>query len=64
MISWDVVGLDLSGLSLVGLVCGKQQVRSLWAWLLVWLQVGCLLALLVLATGEMPVSMVRFWLHV
>jgi hypothetical protein len=42
MISWDVVGLDLSGLSLVGLVCGKQQVRSLWAWLLVWLQVGCL----------------------
>jgi hypothetical protein len=30
MISW--VGLDLSGLSLVSLVCGMQQVRSLCAW--------------------------------
>jgi hypothetical protein len=33
MISWGLVGLDLSGyLSLVGLVRGTQQVRSLCAW--------------------------------
>jgi hypothetical protein len=30
MISW--VGLDLLGLSLVGLIHGMQQVRSLCAW--------------------------------
>jgi hypothetical protein len=27
-----LVGLDLSGLSLVSLFRGMQQVRSLWAW--------------------------------
>jgi hypothetical protein len=33
MISWGLVGLDLSGfLGLVGLVRGMQQVRSLCAW--------------------------------
>jgi hypothetical protein len=32
MISWGLVGLDLSGfLVLVGLVCGMQHVRSLCA---------------------------------
>jgi hypothetical protein len=31
MISWVMVGLVLLGLSLVGLVRGMQQVRSLWA---------------------------------
>jgi hypothetical protein len=42
MISWDMVGLDLLDWSLVCLVRGMQQVRSLCAWLLVWLQVGCM----------------------
>jgi hypothetical protein len=49
-ISWDVVALDLSGLSLVGLVHGMQHVRCLCAWLL--------------ATGGMPMSVVRFSLQV
>jgi hypothetical protein len=40
-----MVGLDLLGLSLVILVDGMQQVQSLCAWFLVWLQVGCLRAL-------------------
>jgi hypothetical protein len=47
-----MVGLDMSGLSLVGLVRGMQQVRSLCAWFFV------------LATGGMPMSVVRFWLQV
>jgi hypothetical protein len=37
---WD--GLGWVYLGLVGLVHGMQQVRSLCAWFLVWLQVGCL----------------------
>jgi hypothetical protein len=41
-ISWGMVGLDLSGLSLAGLICGMQHVQSLCAWFLIWLQVGCL----------------------
>jgi hypothetical protein len=40
-ISWDMVGLDLLGLSLVSLAHGMQRVRSLCAWFLVLLQVGC-----------------------
>jgi hypothetical protein len=50
MISWDMVGLDLSGWSLVHLVHGMQQVRHLCEWFL--------------ATGGMPVSTVLFWLQV
>jgi hypothetical protein len=42
--------LNMSGLSLVGLVCGMQQVRRLCAWFL--------------ATGGMPMSVVKFWLQV
>jgi hypothetical protein len=49
--SLGLVGLDLLGLSLVHLVHGMQQVWSLCA---------CF----GLATGGMPVSIGRFWLHV
>jgi hypothetical protein len=50
MISWGLVGLDLSYfLGPVGLFCGMQQVRSLCARM---------------ATGGMPVSFGRFWLLV
>jgi hypothetical protein len=45
-----MVGLVLSGLSLVGLVRVMQQVRRLCAWFL--------------AIGGMPVSVVRFWMQV
>jgi hypothetical protein len=45
---------------LVGFVCGMQQVRSLCAWFLLWLQVGCLWAMLVLPAGGMPVSVGQF----
>jgi hypothetical protein len=37
---WDGSGWVYPGP--VGLVHGMQQVRSLCAWFLVWLQVGCL----------------------
>jgi hypothetical protein len=46
-----LVGLDLSGLSLVSLVHGMQQVRRLCA---------CF----GLATGGMPMSVGHFWLQV
>jgi hypothetical protein len=50
MISWDMVGLDLSGLSLVSLIRDMQQVRRLCAWFS--------------TTGGMPVSVDQFWLQV
>jgi hypothetical protein len=55
MISLVLVGLGLPGLSIVGLVQGIQQVRSLCAWFdYKW---GACERWSVLATGVTPVSL-------